>query len=121
MKLDLSATDLQEIALCDGRTASRDVTGSRGGRRADVLLLGLGIGRDWRGEANSRGGCVDGLMAEMTDGAGVGGRVDVVVPDHAERRPQNQRKERQGEYETPDSSSLGHVEGRVEAVRLLHL
>ena len=102
------------MQLYDGRTAGGDVAGSSGRRRADVYLLGIGAGRDWRGKTNSRGWRVDGLMAEMADGAGVGGRVDVMVPDHTERRSQHQRKERHGEYETPDSLSVGHVEGRVE-------
>jgi hypothetical protein len=107
------------LQLYDGRTAGGDVAGSSGRRRADVYLLGIGAGRDWCGKANSRGWCVDGLMAEMADGAGVGGRVDVVVPDHTERRPQDHGKDCHGENKTPDSLSVGHVEGRVQSLRYL--
>ena len=97
-----------------GRTARGDEAGGGSGRGAGVLRLDIGAGGDRGGEANARRGRVDGLMAEMADWAGIGGRgrVGVMMPDHAERRPQHQRKDRQGEYETPDSLLLGHVVGR---------
>ena len=96
-----------------GRTAGGDKAWGGSGGQAEVQRLGAGIGSNRGGEADSRGGCVDGLMAKMADRATVGGRVYVMVPDHAERRPQKQRQERHGEYETPDFLSVGHILGRV--------
>jgi hypothetical protein len=106
----------EDMQLCDWRTAGGNEAGSGSRGEADVLRLEIGACGDRSGKANARRGRVYGLMAEMADGAGVRRRrrFNVMVPDHAERRPQHQRKQRHGEYETPDSLAVGHVLGRVE-------
>jgi hypothetical protein len=48
-----------------------------------------------------RGGC-DGLMAQMANRAGVSGCVGVMMPDSAQGRPDYQRKQRDGQGQTPN-------------------
>lgn len=101
----------EDKELCGWGAAGGNIARSGGGRRAYGLLFEIGSSWNRCGKADRCGRRVDSLMAEMTDGAGVGRGVDVMVPNHTERRPQDQGENRHGENKTPDSLAVGHVEG----------
>ena len=46
---------------------------------------------------------LDGLMDQMADRAGVGRRVDMVMPDSSNRHPYHERKNRYRKHQAPDS------------------
>ena len=53
-------------------------------------------------------GRFDGLMAQMADRACVGGRIDMMMPDLSQRRPDQEREKRYREYQAPDSLLIRH-------------
>jgi hypothetical protein len=50
----------------------------------------------------------DRLMAQVADGASIGGRVGVMMPDLSERHPYHYREERYREYQAPDFPVVRH-------------
>ena len=80
----------EDMQLCCGRTAGGDEAGGRSRGRSEVLRFDARAGGNGGAKADRDRGCVDRLMADMADGAVVGGsgRIGVMMPDHAERRPQ---------------------------------
>jgi len=64
--------------------------------------------------SKSRWRCFDGQMTEMAHGTGVGRRIDMMMPNHPERCSQDEREERYGNHQTPDSFSIRHRWGALQ-------
>jgi hypothetical protein len=75
---------------------------------ADVLRFRISTGGNQNVDTQVHHRRFDGLMAEMADRAGVGGGTGVIVPDHSESSPQDQRDKRDRHYQAPESFLIGH-------------
>lgn len=91
------------FALC-GWAARGNVAREKIWREADKLLLQRVAYRNRRMNLNVRYNRLDDHVTQVADRTRVGGRLRLVmVPDHAQRRPQQQRQDRYRQSQTPDS------------------
>lgn len=98
----------EETVLGGGCAGGKAANGRTGG---EVIPLGLRPGAPGRRNTYTNAGRrrFNGLMAQMADGTGVGRSVGMMMPDSAERGPDDQREQRDGQHQAPNMLSSRQV------------